>query len=153
MKYQRSSWSCGAAAVVNAIRVFGTKVSEYKVRGLAGTTKEGTDEVGIMNAVRALGFTAAPYTSDSSNNAFQWISGQLIHGSPVILCLDAWLHWAVAVGYLGDRVVVIDSSNFSINKKENGVHIFTKNQLMRRWKNSRKSVTEDRLYAIVVGKK
>ena len=152
MKYQRSTYSCGPASVVNAVRVFGQNVNEYTVRGYAGTDKHGTDENGIMNALRELGYSASSYQTDSSNNAWQWLTGQLIHGSPVILCSEAWQHWVVIVGTLGDRVVLIDSSNTKRNRKENGVKILTKTQLIRTWHNARKNI-EGRLYAIAVGKK
>lgn len=154
MKFQRDTWSCGAAVVVNALRVFGVKVNEYTIRGVSGTTRsQGTDEEGIMRAVRAWGFSAAPYTTNSKHNAWEWLHGKLNHGSPVILCFDSWEHWVVAIGSLDDLVIVIDSANFKVNKKENGTQVYTKKQLMRRWRNGRKSIDSDRLYAIAVSKR
>lgn len=157
MKYQRDPWSCGAAAVVNAARVFGKKINEYTIRGLANTTKEnGTQEWGILAALRSeeVGLTATEFSSNNKVESWAWLHWQLNKGKPVILSTQAWEHWVVAVGALGDYVVIIDSSNFKNNKKENGVHILTKEKLLYHWWNARKSVEgEERLYAIAVGRR
>jgi ABC-type bacteriocin/lantibiotic exporter with double-glycine peptidase domain len=166
MKYQKDTWTCGAAAVVNALRCHGRKVSEYKVRGLAGTVPDvrdssgkllehgGTDHNGMVEAIRELGYSATEYFSMSEEDSWEWLHGQLIHGHPVILCVEAWMHWVVCAGTLGDRVVIINSSNFKNNQAENGVHVWDKDKLVEQWYNARKSCTEDhRLYAIAVRKK
>lgn len=155
MKYQKKPWSCGSAVVVNTARCFGVKVSEYKVWGLAGTTQEsGTQEDGIIHALRELGFSVTEYSSSDKVVAWSWLMFQLGEGHVVVLCSEAWEHWILVCGRLGtDKVVVVDSANFKVNKKENGVHILTKRQIMRRWWNARKSIEgEPRLYGISVYK-
>ena len=45
MRYQQRPYSCGAAAVVNALRCYGKRIPEKLVRSRAGTTKkDGTQE-------------------------------------------------------------------------------------------------------------
>ena len=156
MKFQTTHWKCGPACVRNTLRTFGIKVSEDYLTNLCGTTKDGTDEHGIMYALRDQGMIATEYFSNSKKHAWQWLHGTLLHGEAVILCVQAWEHWVVCIGTGPDnRVTIIDSSNFKYNIAENGVHLWTKARLMEQWWNARKSVPneEKRLYAISVKKK
>jgi ABC-type bacteriocin/lantibiotic exporter with double-glycine peptidase domain len=153
MKWQSKPWKCGPAAVRNALRAFGVKVSEDVLSKMCGTTDQGTDEYGIMDAVRGQGFVATEYRSGSKKNAWHWLHGTLGHGEVVILCTQAWEHWVVAIGTSGkDRIIIIDSSNFKYNVSENGTHVWKKSWLMYQWWNARKSVPDEepRLYAIAV---
>lgn len=117
----------------------------------------GTSEKGILTALRHLGgahsLSAAEYQSESKNNAWQWLHGSLIHGRVVILCVDSWMHWVLAYGGAGDRVLVFDPYPSKKNLKENGAITMAKTELMRRWWNGQKWAGKDkRLYAISVGK-
>ena len=155
MKHQTKPWKCGPATVRNVLRAFGVKDSEDHLTYLCGTTKNGTDEFGMMDAIKHHGFRVSEYRSNSKKDAWLWLHGSLLHGEAVVLCTQAWEHWVVCVGSLGDRVVIIDSSNFKYNKAENGVHVWGKDWLMYQWWNARKSVPEEesRLYAISVSRK
>lgn len=151
MRYQLRPWTCGPASVRNALRCFGHKVSELKIRQYTNTTQEeGTSEEGVLNAIRKLGYTASEFHNDSNQEAWEWLLENLAEGNPVILCLDAWQHWATAVGVLGNRVVLVDSSDLRNNKAENGVCLLSKKELLWRWRYSRKGPVECRLYAIAV---
>lgn len=153
LKRQTTPWKCGPATVRNTLRAFGLKVGEDAISSLCGTTEEGTDENGIMYALRSYGCTVTEYKSDSKKNAWQWLHGSLLHGEAVILCTQAWEHWIVCVGSLGNRVVIVDSSNFKYNVSELNTHVWAKDWLLYQWWNARKSVPEEqsRLYAIAVG--
>ena len=156
MKFQTKPWKCGPACVRNTLRAFGIKQSEDYITSVCGTTKNGTDEHGIMAALKDHGLHVTEYTSSSKKHAWNWLHGTLLHGEAVILCVQAWEHWVVCVGTAPDnRVTIVDSSNFKYNKSENGVHAWTREWLMYQWWNARKSVPdgEDRLYAIAVSKK
>ena len=155
MKFQEKIYSCGPATIRNTLRAFGHRVSEGQIRTLCGTTpEEGTDSPEMIYGLRELGYTVNEYASMNKKAAWQWLHGCLIHGKAVILCVHAWEHWVVAVGSFGDRVTIIDSSNFEVNKAENGTHVWSKRYLMNRWWNARKSIEgEDRLYAMAIGKK
>lgn len=152
MKSQQYPWSCGASALRNALyHAFDHRVREGHIRRLAGTTRDGTDEVGILTAARSLGYSALEHHSESKTASWDWLYGCLSGGKPVILCLDAYQHWATAFGVLGDRVCVFDPSNFKNNRKEGGIHTMKRPKLMHRWHNARKSILDKRrLYAIVV---
>jgi len=154
MKPQSKPWTCGAATVRNTLRCFGKKVSEESLRGLCGTTEEGTDEVGIIRALKYYGYQVNEFHSDSRPNAWAWLHGCLSNGSFVILCLSNWEHWCVCTGRCGNRVTIVDPSNFKYNRAENLTHVWDKKYLMKHWWNTRKSVEgEDRIYAISVNKR
>ena len=118
----------------------------------------GTSEKGILAALRHFGadhsITAGEYTSESRNNAWQWLHGTLIHGRVAILCINSWNHWVLAYGTLGgDKVHIFDPYPSKANIRENGSHPLSKSTLMRKWYNARHDVRgEKRLYAISVGR-
>ncbi len=70
----------------------------------------GTDEHGIIAAIRHFGdtLTASAYQSNSRDNAWQWLHGSLIHGRVAILCISSWQHWVLAMSTSGDRVTLFD---------------------------------------------
>lgn len=158
MKSQRKPWSCGTAAVRNILRIYGKKVSEVSLWSSAGLTKEfGTSEHGIMEALGDNGFEAIEHHFSNKDEAWQWLHGALNEGRPVILAVECWEHWVVAIGSLGSTgVAIFDPSNWKYNLSENGTYVWDKKKLMYKWFNNRMSVcdeTEKRLYAISVSKK
>ena len=151
MKRQSKPWTCGPATVRNTLRAFGHKVSEDTISGLCSTTPNGTDEMGITYALRHLGYQAEEYHSSSKSNSWAWLHGSLSTGSFVILCLESWEHWAVAIGRCGDRITIVDPSNFKYNVAELNTHVWARDWLMHKWWNARKAIDgQDRLYAISV---
>lgn len=133
MRFQDAPGTCGAAAVVNACRAFSIRVPERSVRKLAGTDGDGTDQQGIIFALRSLGLSAEEYRGTRRSPSWQWLHGALLHGRVIILCMDNWQHWTTAIGSLGDRVILIDSTNTKANRAENGVHVLSRDRLLRRW--------------------
>jgi len=136
MRYQKDTYSCGAAAVVNALRCFGNKVSERNVRVFSSTTEEnGTDHHGIVAALRGLGFDGEEFETESKTDAIALLKGNLKKG-PVILCTMNFQHWVVVAGMVGDwedSYIVVDSTRTIENKKENGTQVLTKKQLLKTW--------------------
>lgn len=155
VKRQKKKYSCGAAAVRNAMRFYGKKVAEHIVRGVCGTVEDGTDHHGMMRALKKFNY---PYTEHKSTDFFEsyrWLHAELRKGHPVILCTQNWEHWVLAIGSCGPMgVVVFDSSRFKNNTEENGVHIWSYSDLQHEWINTRVHVDieEDdifhRIYAI-----
>lgn len=149
MKYQKSPSSCGPAAVVNALRCFGKRVSEYKVRSYTETTQEqGTNELGVMKAITSFGYSGVAFTSKKRTAGVTWLNYALSQG-PVIICVDGWNHWLTVAGKCADRFIVIDSANTKNNERENGVHVYSRREIVRRWFN--RNVNE--LYGIAISKK
>lgn len=138
MRFQETEYSCGAASVVNALRALGKRVTEREVRKLADTDHNGTDEVGVMQALRAYNYQASEYISKSRHVAWRWLCGAISQGSVAIICVDQSQHWVVVIAIATDRVILIDSSRTQANIRENGIHVLSKNRLMARWKNGHK---------------
>lgn len=149
MRYQQKPGTCGAAAVVNTLRAFGIKVTERRAAVLANTDYEGTDEIGIISSLRVLGFTVEEYKGNQSGPSWTWLNGSLLQGRPVILAVDNSGHWITTVGTLRDRVVIIDSTTTRANKSENGIHVLSRNWLLRRWVSW---MDDCKYYGISVGK-
>lgn len=137
MRLQEQGFSCGAAAVVNALRALGKRVSERTVRALAGTNEDGTDESDITAAVRALGCAAAQFSTDNRKAALAWLMESLRNGRPVIACVDQWAHWVTIVGQLGSDIILIDSTNTRRNRAEHGAYVIRRTDFLRRWMNAK----------------
>lgn len=138
MKYQTKPYSCGPASVVNALRVYGKKVSERNLIKACGTIPsgpdDGTTEVGIKAGIVEYGFTYSDYEAHSQKSAWDWMEHQLIiTKAPVICCVNQWSHWVTVIGKAAERIVLIDPSNAMINKKENGIQIMSKKDFLKKW--------------------
>lgn len=134
MKLQERMFSCGPAAVRAALYVLGHRVSEATLRKRAGTTPEGTDEKGLMRAIRSYGHKPKEYQSESRRASWAWLKGALGRGKPVLLCVDQWDHWVAAVGRLGGKVLIFDpDSSPGRRKKYSGLEVYTEQELWIRW--------------------
>lgn len=149
MRFQSLAWSCGPASIVNAARAFGKRVSEARVRKLAGTTRDGTDEAGLISAMRSLGYTASSHWSADQTAAWSFVRANVLDGKPCLLCIDSWGHWVTVIGIVGDRVLLSDPANTQKNVKENGLHSLSRRDLLKRWRCPNQ---ESPFYAIAVGR-
>lgn len=149
MRYQVTEWSCGAAAVVNACQAIGVRASESRVRRLACSGPDGTDEVQLIGAVRGLGLKATPWGGMDGPAAWAFVRSNVAEGRPCLVCIDQWRHWVAVVASVGGRVIVADSARTRRNLAENGVHSLSRPGLIRRWRcrNEREA-----FYAIAVSR-
>jgi ABC-type bacteriocin/lantibiotic exporter with double-glycine peptidase domain len=146
MRLQRGPGTCGAAVIVNCLRVFGKKIPQKRIENLAGTTPElGTNEDGILTALAALSYVGHPFQEKSKNKAIEWLD-EILQQGPVILSVDSANHWVAVIGKTVDRYIVIDSTNTQKNLKENGIHMQSKKDLLLHWYNK----TDKNLYGISV---
>ena len=123
MKYQTRSYTCGPAAAVNALRLYGLQVPEAHVAKLGGTTSEGTDERMLMRALRKLGCKPSAVSLTST------VRKRVQAGIPVIIHLDEELHWVAIIGCLGPNLIAFDSWKSKSNVEENGVRVITPEEL------------------------
>jgi ABC-type bacteriocin/lantibiotic exporter with double-glycine peptidase domain len=134
MRYQKSSYSCGAAAVVNALKALGKNVSERRVRVFSNTTeKDGTADIGIINVIKEFKFKYNTFESETLETAWQFI----LNNQPVICSAMNDEHWVVVIGKLINKetkVIVVDSSNSIKNSQENGVRVMAKREFMKYWR-------------------
>jgi ABC-type bacteriocin/lantibiotic exporter with double-glycine peptidase domain len=118
MKYQTRSYTCGPAAIVNALRLFGVEVAEAHVSKLANTTVDGTNVRRMKKALRALGCV-----NPSTVKTITKMASMVKNGIPVIYHIDEELHWVVVCGCLGESFIAFDSQRSVSNTAENGVRI------------------------------
>lgn len=123
MRYQTRSYTCGPAAVVNALRLYGLHVPELQVARLAGTTSEGTDDRQLISALRQLGCRPSAVGLTST------VRKKVMSGTAVIIHLDQELHWVVIIGCLGDSLIAFDSWKSKDNLEENGVRVLRPEEL------------------------
>lgn len=124
-------------------------MSESRVRRLAESGPDGTDEAHLIRAVREMGLKATPHGGSGGPAAWAFVRSNVSEGRPCLLCIDQWRHWVAVVGSLGGRVILADSARSIRNQAENGVHVLSRPGLIRRWRcrNER-----DAFYAIAVSK-
>lgn len=150
MRFQQKSGWCGPAAIQNAFRLLGNRISQKRIAAAAATTVEnGTDESGMINAIRTFGFVANKYETSDPVAAWAWVLDCLHNERPVILCTLNWRHWVTAGGLIGNRVMVIDPTTEKFNLEENGVTAQCKKDFMKRWIEKSSGI----YWGISVGKK
>jgi ABC-type bacteriocin/lantibiotic exporter with double-glycine peptidase domain len=126
----------------------GKKVSEKQFRSHAATHEEwGTQEHGIKQALERLGFNYEEVNEGKEGVAVQSITDAVLGGFPVVLCVSRGQHWISLIGMVGKNFVTFDSIDTKTNRSENGVHVYSKKQLLRRW-----TKYKDKHYAIIVKK-
>jgi predicted double-glycine peptidase len=127
---QSDKYSCGALAIVNALRALGCRMPVAAVAKLAGTSPVyGTTISGVKRALRALEYRAVGLSiAESAPTALSALRGHLGAGHPVILSWDRGEHWVAAVGVLGTRVAVADSADSDL------VRVMGQSTLARHWR-------------------
>lgn len=137
MRFQETSYSCGAAAILNVARCFGKRIPERVARSIAETTPDGTDEDGIINALATLGLEGKKFSEQYFDSAIEYIRKNLnaSNGYPSIICTQNMQHWVVIIGGTDnyERYIIIDSSRTKRNLKENGIQILSKKELRKIW--------------------
>ena len=133
MKFQRDSYSCAVFAIKNALEALGLNYTEKKIRTHTGTSKQGTTEHGIKQAIECLGHNWEELSSDDFKNILKDLVLALSEGKSAILCTQHGDHWVAAIGLCGQRVIVFDSQRTVVNKANNGIHSFDQKQLRRIW--------------------
>lgn len=150
MKHQQRTYWCGPAALQNALRIYGKKVSQKRIADLAGTTENGTTQYGLMAAIEALGFRYEEMRYNESNTAGLNIE---ICEAPVLACVENWEHWVTISTINTSRFIYIDPARTKANLAEHLVHIVTWQTLERRWRAAAKVQTDPTdctYYGIVV---
>jgi ABC-type bacteriocin/lantibiotic exporter with double-glycine peptidase domain len=132
MRFQTRSYSCGAAAVVNALRCFGKRIAERHIWPLADTTDDGTDEEGILKALSSLGYSTSEVKSVTKKEAV-WELNQALALFPVILSVQQEKHWVTVIGMICDRYIIVDPARTERSKAENGVIMMSRRELLKYW--------------------
>lgn len=130
MKFQSRKFSCGPAALHNAIEPLGIDRSEDELATLAGTTTEGTNETGLKKAAKALGLTVKPVSEKRYDIARLKLFEHVYNHGTALLCVDEYSHWVAVVGLSAKRFIIIDSAD------NNLVVFWDEEKLEEKWSGS-----------------
>jgi ABC-type bacteriocin/lantibiotic exporter with double-glycine peptidase domain len=151
VKLQERKYSCGPSALRAALYVLGHNVTEAALRRRAATTRDGTDERGIIRAVNYYGHNSREYTSESLKRSWAWLKNNVSRGKPVLLCVDGWSHWVAVVGRLGGKLLVFDpDSSDGRRKRYSGLEIYNEQDLGARWRYCDEETGRSSYYAISI---
>lgn len=106
---QANEWQCGPYALKYALLVLAIPCDETDLTRESGATEHGTDERDLDGAARRHGCVLRVERSTTRDGAREALRGHLSHCTPVLLCVDQWSHWIVAVGGDADGVIILDS--------------------------------------------
>ena len=106
---QPNTWLCGPFALKHALLVLGVSADERHLAKLAGTDQTGTDEIELARAARHFGCELGFVRQREPEPARRDLARFLTTGLPVLLCIEQWDHWVVAVHEDDGMFVVLDS--------------------------------------------
>ncbi len=106
---QSNTWLCGPFALKHALLALGVKADERHIAALAGTDQTGTDETELARAARHFGYELGFARHREAESARGDLVRFLAAGVPVLLCIEQWDHWVVAVHEDDGMFVVLDS--------------------------------------------
>jgi len=132
MRFQERKNSCGAAAIRNALKCLGKNLGEHRLRQIARTDDDGTDEEGVLGALERLGYRGEVIETKKVSLILSELKRYLSRGNPLIAAVDRDTHWVLIGGMLGDRYIIFDSERTKKNKAENGIQVLDIKGLLRR---------------------
>lgn len=106
---QPNAWQCGPFALKYALLVLAIPSHERTLTRASGATEHGADERDLDRAARRYGCVLAVERWRDAGQARHALHAHLASGTPVLLCVEEWSHWMVAVAVDTDAVVVLDS--------------------------------------------
>ena len=149
MLLQDSLAGCGPAALANAAEALGLSLDQQKIAKLAKTDgTHGTQPNQLISAARKFGLSCHEFQIGTAHFAWVTLKGLLSSGFPVILTVNVNApedHYVVAVGMLGEAVIIVDSAASGLLVLRNY------KRMMEWWLGGTKK--EPSFYGIVVARK
>ncbi len=132
---QERKYSCGAASLKYALCLLGFSPREYDLRRLARTTWRGTSTRPLMNAARRFGLEPKlkHFIEDEYHEARDWLQHELEAGRPVILDVEGFAHYVVAVQTLAGKVVIIDPEGGRMDGTSYADIVLCGDQRLKKW--------------------
>ena len=132
---QETPSSCGPACLKYALCVIGYSARESQLRRLARTTWRGTQTRRLMSAARRFGVnpTLRIFVHDQWSEARTWLSHELGEGRPVILDVEGFNHYVVAVQALGAHVVILDPEGSTKRGRDYARVVLSSERRLRSW--------------------
>ncbi|WP_282069241.1 peptidase domain-containing ABC transporter [Olleya namhaensis] len=118
---QQDQSDCGVACLLSIIQYYEGSNSLEKLREISGTTKQGTNLLGLYQASNQLGFTAQGNEAD--------IQAIIDHKEPLILHVvieERLQHYVICYGYKNNKFIIGDPAK--------GIIYLTKEELEVIWK-------------------
>lgn len=132
MQFQRKPWWCGPAAIQAVLRFFDIKRTQGDIaKRIHCTPEDGTDEEEIKRALLSWGLHIDEVEPTGEAWAMRWLQNC---DTPAILCVDGWEHWVLCLGNNYGRYIVFDPMRSRDNMRNNGLHLYTWEQLRSRWR-------------------
>ncbi|MDO8495352.1 MAG: cysteine peptidase family C39 domain-containing protein [bacterium] len=134
MRLQKSNFDCGPTALINALKCFGENYSIEEMIHICKTSRaRGTSSRKLKLAIKKVGFKKEAFDTKDKKTALAKLFVAL-YSYPIILCVDHDDHWVTALALQGERIVIFDPGDNYRNRRENGCHVLSKRQLLKRWK-------------------
>jgi ABC-type bacteriocin/lantibiotic exporter with double-glycine peptidase domain len=142
---QETEFSCGPASIRNCLLSMNYKVSERKIRKLAGSDKNnGTNEKKLIRALRALDFKYKEFHNRSESAFKQRVIYNLKKNNRLIILTDHEDHWISVIDYQYKHLHVIDPNEKRIRKE------LTPKELSKWCLNFNKKTKETYYYGIII---
>ncbi|MGA2668839.1 MAG: cysteine peptidase family C39 domain-containing protein [Ignavibacteria bacterium] len=142
---QETEFSCGPASIRNALLSMGYKVSERKIRKLAGSDKNnGTSEKKLLKALRVLDFKYKEFYNKSESAFKQRVIYNLKKNNRLVILTDNEDHWISVVGYEYKHLSVIDPEVRRVKKQ------LTPKELSMWCRNFNKTKKDTYYYGIII---
>lgn len=132
---QETSYSCGPASLKYALCILGYSPREEQLRKLARTTWRGTQTTKLLGAARRFGLKPRiqMFFEDQWDEARAWLEGELREGRPVILDVEGYEHYVVAVQSLRGRIVIIDPEGATMDGSDYADVVVANERRLRPW--------------------
>jgi hypothetical protein len=113
---QKDPGTCGQHALKNALLQLNHSISKREAFTACGVTRKevnagGTDEKELKRAISHIGYRYSVLDTYSKKEAHCFIDKHLDSGSPIIICVQWFQHWAVLARKENGKYVWIDSDD------------------------------------------
>ncbi len=132
---QETKYSCGPASLKYALTIMGYSPREEQLRRLARTTWRGTQTTRLINAAKRFGLKprVRVFYEDDYTDAWAWLQGELRSGRLVILDVEGFAHYVVAVQNVAGRVVVIDPEGATMDGSDYAAIVLANARRLKPW--------------------
>lgn len=136
MYFQQKDYSCGHSSARNILSIAGIEVTEEEIRKIPeGDERDGSDEIDLSVIFDHFGCSYKYLNAYSTEYAWSKLRKLIKDGYAVVICVDKWRHWSVAIGLIGNKINIFDPAYGDGGRKTNeGTLTYSKEDLLKRWK-------------------
>lgn len=133
LHHQDRKYSCGAACLRNALLLLGNPKKETSVRHACRSNHLGTSEFNLRQAADRFGYRLdefAEFDKQKGGASYRWLLSRLRENTPVLLCVDDFSHWVLAIGVLDRKIAIADPA---ADARADPFGLYTRGGLIKRW--------------------